>query len=682
MDAAHRLLAPASVAVVGATDRPGAYGRNALENLLRAGFPGRLVAVNPARRDVLGVPAVPGLDDAGPVDAVVVATPAPTVPDVLARAAALGCGGAVVFAAGFAETGDVAAQAQLRAAAGALPVIGPNSNGIVAVPSRAALWGDTVTLPDPAAATTALVTQSGNLGVVALAHRGGLGLHTVVSLGNAAVLDAAAAVAHLATADGVRVVAAYLEADGDGAALAAAFAACAERDVRLVVLKAGRSEHGRAVGGAHTASLSGDHAAFAALAREAGAVLVTSPHDLFETARALAAGRRDPRGCAVLTCSGGDAAVAADLAADAGVRLAAWAPGTLAALGQALPATATATNPLDHTNLVWADPAALERIGRAVATDPDVGHPLYVQDEPAGLGPADAQEWRATRDGALAGLAAAGAAPLLVATTPGQEPAGAVGGLHPALLAVAALAGPAPDPGRLRAVGAAAAAVAGRDAAPGRWLAEHEVLPLLARGGIAVPAHGVAGSGREAAAVATRLGGPVAVKLSAPGLLHATEAGGVALGLRDPADVAAAAGRMLAAPDLPAGAHVIVAAMADGVEVLVSARCDGVVPTLVVGLGGVWSEALADVVTLPLPASAADVLAGLHRLRGAALLTGGRGRGPLAVAALARLAHRLGDVLLTTRDLLSVELNPVLVNASGAVAVDALALWTGRDAPA
>jgi hypothetical protein len=183
-----------------------------------------------------------------------------------------------------------------------------------------------------------------------------------------------------------------------------------------------------------------------------------------------------------------------------------------------------------------------------------------------------------------------------------------------------------------------------------------------------------------AAAAATRIAGPVAVKLSAPGLLHATEAGGVALGLRTPDDVAAAAARML--EGRPADARVLVATMADGVEVLVSARCDGVVPTLVVGLGGVWSEALADVVTLPLPAGPDDVLDALLRLRGAALLTGGRGTEPLAVEALAGLASRLGDLLLTTGDLLSVELNPVLVNVSAAVAVDALALWTGLAAPA
>jgi acetate---CoA ligase (ADP-forming) len=681
-----RLLAPESVAVVGATDRAGSYGRQVLENLLRAGFGGRIIAVNPGRREVLGVPCLPSLTDAGPVDAVVVATPATTVADVLATAADLGCGGAVVLAAGFAEAGDVAAQDRLRAAAGAMPVVGPNSNGVVAVTARAPMWGDAVTLPDPAGATTAVVTQSGNLGVLALAHRAGLGLHTVVSLGNAASVDAAAAIHHLATAPGVRVVAAYLEADGDGARTATALARCAEQDVRVVVLKAGRSAEGRSAGGAHTASLSGDHAAFAALAREAGAVLVTTPHDLLETARALAAGRRDPRGCVVITCSGGDAAVAADLAADAGVPLARWAPQTLAALGDALPATATPTNPLDHTNLVWDDPAALLRIGAAVTGDPGVGHALYVQDEPAGLSPSDAGQWRRTREAALEGLAAGGVTPLLVATTPGQEPPGAVGGLLPALLAVAALRAPAPSPARLRAVAAAAGAVAGRTgpgAPAGRWLAEHEALPLLAAAGVAVPAHGVAATPGEAGVVAARLGVPVAVKLSAPGLLHASDCGGVALGVEGAAAAEAVAERLLGTTGRPVGARVLVAAMAaPGVEVLVSARADGVVPTLVVGLGGIWSEALADVVTLPLPATPDDVRPGLLRLRGAGLLTGVRGRPGVDVDALVTLACRVGDLLLDRAELVSVELNPVLVSDCGAVAVDALALWTGREAPA
>ncbi len=618
------------------------------------------------------------------------ATPARTVPAVVAEAAALGCGGAVVFAAGFAEAGGAGRQARLLAAAGSagadggrLPVVGPNSNGLVAVAARAPLWGDAVVLPAEAG-PTALITQSGNIGVVALAHRGGLGLHSVVSLGNATVVDAATALHHLAGAPGVRVVAAYLEADGDGALLARALARCVERDVRVVVLKAGRSPAGRVAGGAHTASLSGDHAVFAALLDEAGAVLVTTPHELLETARALAAGRRAAGRLAVVTCSGGDAAVAADLAADAGVALARWTPSTFTTLATVLPATATAANPLDHTNAVWADPAALARIGAAVAADPGVGHVMYVQDEPPTLPASDALEWRATRDGVLDGAAAAGVPALLVATTPGQEPEGAVGGLRPALLAVRALSRPAPDPGRLRAVADAAARTARRAAGPpaaGRWLAEHEAARLLAAAGVAVPEQEVADDAAAAAVVAARLGGRLAVKLSAPGLLHASEVGGVAVDV--PAqEVGGVASRLLARPGAPQGARVLVARMAPpGVEVLVAARVDGVVPTLVVGLGGIWAETLADVVTLPLPATADDVVTAVARLRGAALLLGGRGHAGADVRALATLAARVGSLLLETESLGAVELNPVLVAASGAVAVDALALWTAAEPP-
>ena len=603
-----------------------------------------------------------------------VATPAPAAPAVLDAAGRLGCGGAVVLAAGFGETGDARAQDRCgRAAARAC-----RSSARTATAGRrrrrpGARCGATrSTLPRPAAATIALVTQSGNLGVLALAHRAGLGLHTVVSLGNAASVDAAAVLDAPGGGTGGAGVAAYLEADGDGARTATALAALRGAG------RAGRRPQGRAaaprgaaVGGAHTASLSGDHAVFAALVARGGRRPRRRPRTTCSRRPGHSpAGRRDPRGCAVVTCSGGDAAVAADLAADVGVPLARWAPSTLAALDAALPATATATNPLDHTNLVWADPTALARIGAAVAADPGVGHALYVQDEPAGLSPPDAGEWAATRDGALGGLARAAATPLLVATTPGQEPPG--GGRRPAAARCSRsprCARPAPSTVRLRAVAAAAAAAAGRTGAgapDGRWLAEHEAMPLLAAAGVAVPAHGVAATAAQAGAVAARLGVPVAVKLSAPGLLHASETGGVALGVEGAAAVEAVAAP--AARDCRgcrAGARVLVAAMAPpGVEVLVCARADGVVPTLVVGLGGIWAEALADVVTL---AAAGDARTpsgpGCRGCAAPALLTGGRGRPAVDVEALVTLACRVGDLLLGATTSLSVELNPVLVTA-------------------
>jgi acetate---CoA ligase (ADP-forming) len=184
------LLRPRSVAVVGATDRPGSYGDAALRNLATLGFPGPVWGVHPTRREVHGRPCVPTLEDLpGAVDAVVVAIPAAGVPEVVGTAARLGCGAAVVFAAGFAEAGAVGLQAQLVAAAGTMPVLGPNCDGLVAF-HGAALWGDAL-VPRPAG-RVALISQSGNVAVNALAVGRGLQFHTVASVGNQAVLDAAA----------------------------------------------------------------------------------------------------------------------------------------------------------------------------------------------------------------------------------------------------------------------------------------------------------------------------------------------------------------------------------------------------------------------------------------------------------------------------------------------------------
>jgi acetyl-CoA synthetase len=670
-----RLLAPRSVAVVGATDRVGSYAGQTLRNLRLAGFPGPVHGVHPRRREVLGYACVPSLADLpSPVDAVVLGTPADTVAGYLEEIGRMGCGGAVVYAAGFAETGhDAAQQAAVRsAAAHALPVLGPNCNGVVAVPSRAPLWGDAVRLP-AVPGPVALVTQSGNLGVVALAHRAGYGLHTVVSLGNAAVVDAPAAVEYLAAADGVRAIALYLEDDGDGVRWAQALAACAARDVRMVVLKVGRSAEGRAAGSAHTAALAGDHRVFQALFAEAGAVCVDELPDLLETARALATARRDPRGAAVLACSGGDAAMAADLAADAGLPLTALQPETVAAVEALLPDGVAVGNPLDHTNAIWADNGAVAAITAAVAADPGVGHLVYVQDAPPGQAPEDDAEWAATRNGAVAGARRAGTEAMLVATCPGMEPPGAISGLRPALAALAAVRRPVADPARLRAIAVATrAARRAQGPRPAGPLAEHQAKHLLDAAGVPLPRRGLALDPGSAATVAARVGLPVALKVSAPGLVHKTEAGAIALGLAEVGAVSDAAERLLTLTDLPAGAVLLVEAMAPpGADLLVAARAEGVVPCLVLGLGGVWTEALADVAIVPLPAAPDQVIAALRGLRAAPLLFGGRRHEALAVGALAELAAAVGDLLLAEH-LSLVEINPVRLTTEQALALDAV----------
>ncbi|MBM3689007.1 MAG: acetate--CoA ligase family protein [Actinobacteria bacterium] len=659
-----RLLAPRSVAVVGATDREGSYANATLLNLARAGFAGDVVGVHPTRTSAAGFPCVPSLLDVGPVDAVVIATPAETVPAYVAQARERGCGGAVVYAAGFAESGRGDLQDELNAAAGDLAVIGPNGNGLVSVAARAPLWGDAVALP-AAAGGIALVSESGNVGVIGMGHRGGLGLHTVISIGNAAVVDSAMAVEHLAQLQGVRAIALYLEADGDGTSWCRALAACSERDVRLVVLKVGRSSRGAAVGQAHTAAIVGDQTVFAAMMEEAGAVMVRQPLELLETARALAVGRRDPRGAGVLTCSGGDAAIAADLAADLGVGLADLSDATEQRLRELLPPAATVANPLDHTALVWADTEAIAALAETVGRDPGVGHLVYVQDEPPGLPAGSLAEWRATRLGGVVGGERAGHDTLVVATLPGQGAADAVEGLDNALRSLAALQGARSSQHRLLDM-ATAASVVGRENAP---ISEPEAKAMLARHGIPVPRGQVAVSANEAVDAALEVGFPVVLKAVVPGLLHKSDVGGVVVGVRTAEDVQREAGRLLA---VHAGCGILVEEMVEpGLEVLVCARRDGVVPTLTIGLGGVWTEALSDVAVIPLPADIDRVRVAVESLRAVRLLRGDRGGTAYDVDGLCALASGVGDALLTQQCRL-IEVNPCIVGATQSIAVDAI----------
>jgi acetyl-CoA synthetase len=670
-----RLFAPASIAVVGATDRAGSYGNAAVANLLRAGFAGRLIGVHPTRTEVSGVPCVPRLQDAGAVDAVVIATPADSVPQILDTAGALGCGGAVVFAADFAETGHTDRQELLVAAAKRhhLPVIGPNANGVVSVTARAPMWGDDVILGD--AGGVALITQSGNLGVVALASRRGIAWHTVVSVGNSAVVDAAACLEQLAGTDGVRSVALYLEGDGDGASWAAAFARCAEHDVRLAVLKAGRSAAGAAAGGAHTAAVAGDYRIFAALVEEAGGAWCHDPHELLETAKLLATPRPTRTGgLAAVTCSGGDSVITADEADRLGVELASLAPNTERRLAELLPDGVVITNPLDHTNMLWADTAAVRALCETLAADPAVSQVLYVQDTPPDLSSEGAAEWKATRDGLVqadipgVGRAVASGLPELmpeeVATDLAASGVTALGGIPTALRALRAHTVRSASPERLLAIAAAAV-----DRPVGDWLAEHDGKQLLAEHGVLVPQGRTVDSPEAAVAAAAELGGPVALKVSHRDVQHKSDVGGVMLKLTDPLRIAEAAEHLL---QLKSGGVVLVERMADpGLELLVSATRDGVVPSLVIGTGGIWTEVLHDAVVIPLPADAERIEAALGTLRSWPMLSGGRGQKPLAVAALCQLTAAAGDALVA-EGLTLVELNPVIVSSTTAVAVDAV----------
>ncbi len=681
------LLAPRSIAVVGANDRPGSYADSVLRNLEHAGFAGPVWGVNPNRERVHGRECVPSLRELpGPVDSVVIAIPAAGVPAAIDDAIARGCGGAIVLSAGF---GEVAAgrgleeELRARALAGALPVCGPNGNGVVAVGARAPMWGDSVQPLRPG--PVALISQSGNLAVNAIGSRRGIDFHTIVSTGNQTVLEACDWLAAICELDAVGSVGMFLESDGDGERLAAALAACAERGIGVAVLKVGASEAAGRAAAAHTGSLAGDVRVFRALVEEAGAAWARDPHELLELSRVLAeprARRARGGGVAVLTCSGGDSALAADEAERVGVPLPDLAASTRGRLEAMLPEAATIANPLDYTAMIWGDTALLAEIVRTVGEDPAIDQLLLLYDHPRDLSPESEAAWAAVRRGLLDGAGDCAAASIVASTLPDlvDEDANrefaargvpAVGGLTAALACLRALRDAPGDPERISRIAAAAASVA--DTSAPAAASEAAAKALLRGAGVAVPDGGEAGDAEGCIEVAARIGWPVALKLSGPRVLHKSDAGALALGIESEAELRAACERLGALPEAD-GSRLLVERMEPaGVEALVAARSDAVVPALVLALGGIWTEALADAAVVPLPADAARVERALRSLRGAALLFGARGESPRDVAALCELAANVGDLLLAGSYGL-IELNPVVVHAAGegCVALDAV----------
>ena len=251
-----------------------------------------------------------------------------------------------------------------------------------------------------------MISQSGNVAVNALGSQRGLRFHTVISTGNQAVMDASDWLARPAGADGVRSVAMFLEADGDGARLAEALAALRRAGVGVAVLKVGASEAGARAAAAHTGALAGDQRVFRALIEEAGAAWARDPHELLELAKALAEPRARPSGdggLAVLTCSGGDSGDRRRRGRAHRGAAAAARSGDPRRLAKLLPDAATIANPLDYTAIIWGDVERLRAIIATVGADPAIDQLLVLYDHPRLVRAEGREPWTACARGIIAG---------------------------------------------------------------------------------------------------------------------------------------------------------------------------------------------------------------------------------------------------------------------------------------
>ena len=659
MSRLDRLLRPRSIAVLGA-----GWARNVIEQCRKMGFQGDIWPVHPTRETIGGLRAYPSLADLpGVPDATFVGVNRHATLDVVAELAAMGAGGAISFASGWAEAGEPELQRRLVAAAGDMPMLGPNCYGVINYLDGALLW------PDQHGGVrlnrgVALLSQSSNIVINLSMQKRALPVAYVACLGNAAVVGLAELAGALLADDRVTALGIYVEGIDD----AAAFADLAQRaraaGKGIVCIKSGKTALSRTAAASHTAALAGGGVASSAFLRQIGVAEVATPAELIEALKILHlhGPGLGARLCS-LSCSGGEAGLVADLAAPYGLDFPPPSAATRTRLGEILGPIPTISNPLDYHTFIWGDGPRTTDVFTTMLARYDAG--LFIIDPPR-RDRCDPSGYRPALDSIVAAAQATGVPAFAVASLPENfdEAEAAVlmdqgvvvlMGLETALAAVAAAQAPEGAVGWWPLP-----PVALREAA---LLSEAEAKALLAKAGVAVPNGVQGGTLAEVQAAAAGLHAPLVLK--GLGFAHKTEAGAVRLGLADlagQAEMAGATGYL--AEEMVTGAVA---------EVLLGLRRDPVYgATLTIGSGGVAAELLADTVTLILPVTEAEILAGLRRLRLWPLLDGYRGRARADVAAVAEIAARLGALMATDPGLEEIEINPILVRERGAVAVDAL----------
>ena len=683
-------MRPRSVAIVGASPERGSIGNNVLVNLERSGFSGTIHLVSRSRAEIAGRACVPTIDDLPKgIDAVALVVPEAAVPDAVEACVRAQAGSAVVFASGFAEGGDEGRAKQDRMATaartGGLVLLGPNCIGYTNFADGTALTFEPLGEPPRRAERGAVViAQSGamttnlRLGLIAK----GVPVVAAISTGNEAVAGIEDFLADALAGEAARLIVLFVEQVRRPKFFLELVRRARAASRPVIMLHPGRTERARSAALSHTGALAGDHALMAAVLENENVLLVDTIDEMFDTT-ALLARWPDPRpeGAAIVTNSGAFRGVALDFCAEQGLELPALAPGTQAKLKAMLPSYAAIDNPLDITTIGLSQLDIFGRTAQAMLDDPAVGA-LVAAFIPG------APPLQMARGRSLLPVIEASAKPVAFALFGDETPlapefldmvrAAAVPLFRSPDRALRAMAR-VQDYGRFLARRRRASAALAAPPLPGSGaIAEHRAKEFLAALGIAVPDGALAASLEEAGAIARKIGFPVVLKAQSRDLLHKSDAGGVIAGIADPAGLAAGWAKLhaniaRARPGLALDGVLVETHAPPGIEMIVGARRDpdwG--PVLMLGLGGIWTEALADIRLLTPDRGEADIVAEIRRLKGSALLKGHRGSAPADLRTVAQAAMVLGDLMLACPALSEVEINPLAVYPHGAVALDAL----------
>jgi acetate---CoA ligase (ADP-forming) len=680
-----RLLRPRSVAIVGVSPEPGHMGGSVLANLQRCGFAGEIHLVSRSRPEINGLRCVQSIDDLPEgIDAAVLVVPQSAVLDAIAACGRRGVGAAVVFASGYAEVGEAGRAEQEKLAAAArsanVALLGPNCIGFSSFAVGAALSFEFNVERPPAGArpVIGIVAQSGALAAIMrmafLAK--GLGLSHVISTGNEADLTVEDFLDVLIADPGTQAVAMFVEQIRRPERFLALAQRARAAHKPLVLMHPGRSQRARVSASSHTGALAGDHAVMTALLRHAAVTVVETLEELVDTAELLARFTPPVNGPGIITNSGAVKGFALDFCDRLGLDIPRLGSETLAALKVALPPFASLDNPVDVTAQVLRDLTIWTRTAEALLADPGIGSlcvPMVAGSPKLAMDKVHALLPTIQRGGKPAVIAALGddfpIPPEFIAAFRDKG----IPVLRSPERALRALAHATAYGKALRAAGGTAPTI---DAPPlpGRGsLAEHQGKAYLAALGIAVPEGALARDMNAAQEIAARIGYPVALKAQSAALAHKSDAGGVALGIADAAGLGTAWRRIAASVGMVLDGMLVEAMAPPGVELIVGAKRDpGWGAVVLIGLGGIWTEAIDDVRLMPADLTRAQVIAEIGCLKGARLLHGLRGAPPVDVGAVADVVLSVGALMRARPEISEVDINPLVAYPHGVLALDAL----------
>jgi len=678
------MLKPGVVAVIGASRTPGKVGHEIVANLLKGGYKGRIVPVNPTTETILGLPCVASVAEAGvPVDLSVISVPTRIVRQAVTESLAAGAGAICIITAGFKEVGPEGAALEREIAelcrAGGARLLGPNCLGLI---NTQHAMNASFAAQMPGVGGISVISQSGALCTAILdwAASRRLGLAKLVSMGNKADLDETDLLRALAADPDTRVITAYLESIASGKEFVPAAEAAATAKP-VVILKAGTTSAGAQAASSHTGSLAGADIAYGAAFRRSGVVRADTFEALLDIATAFAM-QPLPKGnrVAIITNAGGPGIMAADAVEEAGLTVAALERNTATALRKKLPVAASVGNPIDV--LGDADPERYATAVTAAIDDESVDAIIVILTPQAMTKPAETAREIA---GCLRGNK-----PVLVSfmggadVMPGRDelvqsslpdypaPERAVTALKAMCDYAQWRQRPPRVVARFPVNRRRANRLVARHVRMGQCqVGEAAAKDIMSAYNFTVPTGQLAQSADRAVDAAVRAGFPVAMKIHSPDIIHKSDMGGVRLNLATPDAVRDAYDLMMLrirrlAPEARLGEVYVEKMCERGREVIVGMTRDPQFgPMLMFGLGGIFVEVMKDVTFHLAPITHAEAIEMLKSTRSYALLEGVRGGTPVDIDAVANCLQRISQLVTDFPQIAELDINPLILGPIG-----------------